>query len=129
MSAVAAIDNVVPLSRQPRAGLREVMPPVDASTRQADFQPWELNSELVLVCPDLRSRSLELLPDRAPELATTTPQRPIALPVSAVGEDEPDLLGVVLRFAAHRLSEAVRFGLAIIGALVLLALLAETLAH
>jgi hypothetical protein len=37
-----------------------------ASPRGADTEPWELHSELALVCPEVRRRALELMCKRDP---------------------------------------------------------------
>jgi hypothetical protein len=110
-----------------------------------DFQPWEIHSELVLVDPELRGRSLELLPEidldpapaRAPQpilLAPLAPAEPIAPPVPAAAlataEDEPAFETVgIFRYAVHRVVDITRLGLAIVGAVFALAMLAELVAR
>jgi hypothetical protein len=95
---------------------------------EADFQQWELHSELVLVDPELRRRSLELLP----ELTLDAPVRPLRagppVPPEPVPEPEPASASL-LRYTLRRVGDTIRMGLMIVGAIFLLALLAEVLAH
>jgi hypothetical protein len=88
----------------------------------AEIQPWELHSELVLVCPEVCRRALELLPERDPDAFLVGPPRapaeaslPHGLPAAVVG------------YAAWRLAETARFALVSVGALAALASLAEAL--
>ena len=95
-----------------------------------DIQPWELHSELVLVCPELRGRSLELLPQRPPESSPTPPLTPTVLRPLAAAEDELPLRPEKLRsFTLRRFGESLRTGLTIIGAFFTLAMIAELLAR
>jgi len=86
--------------------------------------------QLVLVCPELRKRSLALLPELVPDARPTRTQvRTVLLPpVSAADKlkhREESLLG----FALRRIGSMTRLGLQIIGAIVMLLVLAQTFAH
>jgi len=94
-----------------------------------DIEPWELHSELVLVCPEVRKRALELLPKRDPD-AFLARVRELASPVVA-GADAvalpPNLPVAIVGYALWRLAETVRSALVVAIAVVALALLAEIL--
>ena len=118
MSAPAPAENQRPLV-SPRANLREVTTNGDAAT-------WELHSELVLVCPELRRQSLALMPERAPDARPT----PTAVPLHVVVEDEPsDEPDSLLGFTVRQVAAMTRLGLQIIGAVVLLMVLADSFVH
>jgi hypothetical protein len=93
-----------------------------------DVEPWELHSELVLVCPEVRERARELLRDRDPE---TSLSRLRALASSPTGTDPlanaPKLPVAVVGYALWRLAETARSALVVIAAVVALAVLAEIL--
>jgi hypothetical protein len=93
-----------------------------------DVEPWELHSELVLVCPEVRERARELLPGRDPE---TSRSRLRALASSSSGTDPfanaPKLPVAVVGYALWRLAETARSALVVIAAVVALAVLAEIL--
>jgi hypothetical protein len=92
-----------------------------------DVAPWELHSELVLVCPEVRERARELLPGRDPE---TSRSRLRALASSSSGTDvanAPKLPVAVVGYALWRLAETARSALVVIAAVVALAVLAEIL--
>ena len=42
-----------------------------------EFEPWELHSELVLVCPEVKKRALELLPERDPDAFLARARDPV----------------------------------------------------
>src|SRR5438874_3849344 len=94
-----------------------------------DIEPWELHSELVLVCPEVRKRALELLPKTDPD-AFLARVRELASPVVA-GADAvalpPNLPVAIVGYALWRLAETVRSALVVAIAVVALALLAEIL--
>jgi len=123
MSAFAPADDQRPLV-SPRARLYEL-------TTNGDFATWELHSELVLVCPELRRQSLALLPDpeavAQPAAAVVEPPLPLRQ-VAPLEEptSEPDSL---LGFAVRQVAAMTRLGLQIIGAIVLLLLLTESFVH
>src|SRR3954452_15179395 len=56
------------------------------------FAPWELHSELVLVCAELRARSLELLPEIELEAVRVEP-RPVIVPAAQANETRPSRPG------------------------------------
>jgi hypothetical protein len=93
-----------------------------AAELPAEIKPWELHSELVLVCPDVWRRALELLPERDPYAFLVPPRRPAAEPMLPHG-----LPAGVLGHALRRLVDTARIGLVTIGGLAALASLAEAL--
>jgi hypothetical protein len=100
-----------------------------APSPTADVEPWELHSELALVCPEVRARALEFLPDADSDVLLARRDGPIALPPMPFAEREPgpDLAGLVLRYALWRAGETARCALIAAGGLVALASLAELL--
>jgi hypothetical protein len=126
MSAVALDTPVRPATR-PRGGLRAV---VDvAADDAADVQPWEAHSELSLVSPEVRRRLLELLPERDAYSVPPPPRPSAALPVAPQIEKPGVRARDLLRYTVRRVGETVRLGLTIVGAIFVLALLAEVLSH
>jgi hypothetical protein len=126
MSAVA-LDTPV----RPAAGLRDVLRAVAdvAMNAAADIQPWEAHSELSLVSPEVRQRLLELLPEPDAYSLPPLPRPSVPLPV-APQEEKPGVRARdLLRYTVWRVGEMVRLGLAIIGAIFVLALLAEVLSR
>jgi hypothetical protein len=126
---VSVLEKPLQLETPPWPALRPVADPPtspEGAAAQAGFQPWELHSELVLVCPELRRRSLELLPEAADVLV----KRPRPVVVVSAPAEEPALPdSSILRYAVRRVGEMVRLGLTIVGAIFVLALLAEVLAR
>jgi hypothetical protein len=106
-------------------GLDTVLRRPEPATEGA-VEPWELHSELVLVCPEVR-RALELLPD--PDAAVVRPQPPRVVYASSVGEAPPraGLPATALEYALWRLVATVRSGLVAASMPVAVALLAEAL--
>jgi hypothetical protein len=96
---------------------------------ETPVEPWELHSELVLVCPEVFKRALELLPDRDPDAFLSRPRPPkIVRPRAAESaEVTPALAGVAFRYAVWRLGQTARSALIPLGTLVALASLAEVL--
>jgi hypothetical protein len=99
------------------------------SAKDRDIEPWEVHSELVLVCPEVCERARELLPERDPDafLARLREAAPAL-------ETAPDAVAVapspsvaVVAYALWRLAETARAALVAVGAVVALALLAEVL--
>ena len=84
-------------------------------------EPWELHSELALVCPEVRGPALELLPERDPDAFLAPLSKPIALSAAASGSLPLALFGYTLL----RLLETAWCGLVAVGAVVALALLAD----
>jgi hypothetical protein len=111
--------------------LRRGLPIVLEEAAQAtdDVEPWELQSELVLVSPEVCRRARELLPERDPYAFLDRPRELILLPAAPVDEEEPapGLRRAVVGYAAQRLFDTTRFALYAIGGLAGLASLAELL--
>src|SRR2546429_5396628 len=88
------------------------------------IEPWELHSELVLVCPEVCERARELLPERDPDAFLGELRRPVS-PVAANAADGtplgPSLPAAVLGYALWRLMETARSALIAAGAVVALA--------
>jgi hypothetical protein len=125
MSAVA-LDTPVRPAAGPRGALRAV---TDLATADAaDVQPWEAHSELSLVSPEVRQRLIELLPERD-AYGAPPPRPPVALPVAPEKEKPGVRARDLLRYTVRRVGETVRLGLTIVGAIFVLALLAEVLSH
>ena len=84
-----------------------------------------LHSELVLVCPELRKRALDLLPERQPYafLARRTPTT-----AGDASQPQPAVARAVVAYAGLRALNTLRMGLSTAAALGALAMLAE-LAH
>jgi hypothetical protein len=126
MSAVA-LDTPV----RPAAGLRDVLRAVAdvAMNAAADIQPWEAHSELSLVSPEVRQRLLELLPEPDAYSLPPLPRLSVPLPVAPQKEEPGVRARDLLRYTVRRVGEMVRLGLTIVGAIFVLALLAEVLAR
>lgn len=126
MSAVA-LDTPVRPAAGPRGVLRAVAG--FAADDAADVQPWEAHSELSLVSPEVRQRLLELLPERDAYSVPPLPRPSVSLPVAPQKEKPGVRARDLLRYTVRRVGEMVRLGLAIVGAIFVLALLAEVLSH
>jgi hypothetical protein len=130
MSALAAVEN--PLQTSPgRVALRNVSGRI-AETPAEDMHAWELNSELVLVCPELRRRSLELLSERDANLVRDRLPRPVLLPSAAADDDHVTTRRVaeaVLGYTLQRVWDTTRLGFTIVGVLFIIAILAELIAR
>jgi hypothetical protein len=132
MSALAAAENPLQLVRTPRVALRYVSGRIEETpTAFEEMHAWELNSELVLVCPELRLRSLELLPECDPELSHDRFPRPILLPSAAAEHDQVTgrVVVAVLGYTLQRVWDITRLGFTIVGVLFTIAVLAELLAR
>lgn len=125
MSAVA-LDTPVRL-----AGPRGVLHAVGdlAADYASAVQPWEAHSELSLVSLEVRQRLLELLPERDAYSVPPLPRPAPPLPVPSQKEEPGVRAADLLRYSVRRVGETVRLGLTIVGAIFLLALLAEVLSH
>jgi hypothetical protein len=126
MSAVA-LDPPVRPAAGPRGVLRVVAEL--ATGDAADVQPWEAHSELSLVSPEVRQRLLELLPERDAYSVPPLPRPSVPLPVAPHEEKAALRPRDLLRYTVRRVGEMVRLGLTIVGAIFVLALLAEVLSH
>jgi hypothetical protein len=98
-----------------------------ASAANVDIEPWEVHSELVLVCPDVCKRALELLPERDPDAFLARSREPISFAIGSAGEAKFDanLPAAVLGYALWRLAETARTALIVFGAVFALALAAQ----
>jgi hypothetical protein len=131
MSA-ATLDSPLQFAGQPRRALRSVADPAtsyeEAAAANADIQL--VHSELVLVCPELRRRLLELLPERDPDAFPARPQRPILLAAPDAAADELAARPVdLLLYTLLRLGQLAKSGLTIVAAVFTLAIVAEILAR
>jgi hypothetical protein len=92
-----------------------------------DIEGWELQSELVLVCPEVRKRAMELLPERDPDAFLARPRAAISPTAGTVTEAGPatSLPVAVLSYALWRLIETARSAVLAVGGAVVLALIAE----
>jgi hypothetical protein len=128
--SVATLDSPLQFADRRTRALRPVPDPASSfeQTADADFQPWELHSELVLVCPELRRRSLELLPEHDPDASPVGLPEPLILPAAAAPPEELAPRAIdLLRYTLQRLGALARSGFTIIGAVFVLAMLAEIL--
>ena len=99
----------------------------EAPATSDDVEPWELHSELVLVCPEVCKRALEELPERDPDAFMS---RPPSAANDSVEEGEaapPPLARALFAYTLWRFGQTARFGLLTFGTLVALAYLAELL--
>jgi hypothetical protein len=115
--------------RQPAAWAGTRLVDERVSAANGDIQPWELHSELVLVCPEVCERARELLPERDPDAFLASRRRPVLFPEGTVDEvqQKTNLPVAVLGYALWRLLETARSALIALGGVVALALLAEAL--
>jgi|SRR6266550_1581431 len=95
----------------------------------AEIEPWELHSELVLVCSEVRKRALELLPERDPDAFLPRAREPVSRPAGTAVAAQPTtrLPVAVFAYVLWRLVETARTALFVVGGVVALALLAEVL--
>ena|ERR1051326_2587466 len=89
------------------------------------FDSWEVHSELVLVDPDLRRRSLELCPEPADVIANAG----VRAPTPKLGVESARGAIALVRVVLHDVGRMTRFGLMVVGLLFSLAMLAELLPH
>jgi hypothetical protein len=122
MTAVA-IEIPFELPRELDTALRRPEP-----TSENAIEPWELHSELVLVCPEVR-RALELLPDRDRYAVVARPRPPRVVTSGSVDEvlSRAGLPATALEYAFWRLIATTRSGLLAAIIPVAVALLAEAL--
>jgi hypothetical protein len=131
MSCIA-VKPAIELERRVRAVPREPeMSLVGAeSERQppanGDFQPWELHSELVLVCPEVCERARELLPERDPDPFIARAPKPVVLQVgSSNAVTSARLPTALVGYMFWRVVETAWCALVAVGAVVALTLLAD----
>jgi hypothetical protein len=127
VSAVA-IDIAVGLEDQVRAVLTRPavleFEPVDERepATGSDIDPWELHSELVLVCPDVCERARELLSERDPDAFLARPREPVLFDATHVAASLPTAL---FGYTLWQLVETAWCALVAVTAVVALALLAD----
>ena len=114
--------------RRPEASDRSTTQEREPATN-GDIEPWELHSELVLVCPEVCERARELLPERDPDAFLARPRGPVFSPGGTVDEvqQKTNLPVAVVAYVLWRLLETARAALVAVGGAVALALLAEAL--
>jgi hypothetical protein len=93
------------------------------------IESWEVHSELALVCPSVRERARELLPERDPDAFPSRRRAPISLPSNTADwpPDPESLPLAVLGYMLWRLADTARAALLALGTVVVLALLAQLL--
>jgi len=121
MTAVA-VELPLELEAGPRTLPKE--PDADPS---GEIESWELHSELVLVCPEVCARALELLPERDPDAFLVRPERAIVVPARSDEESEPapGLPAAAAVYACWRIADTARRAVVAVGLLAAVALLAE----
>ena len=97
------------------------------SEKNCDIEPWEVHSELALVCPEVSERVRELLPKRDPDAFLSRLREPARTLETAPEAVTPSPSVAVIAYALWRLAETARVALVAVGTVVLLALLAEVL--
>jgi hypothetical protein len=115
---------------EPDASPVGATPDEPKSASDAHIQPWELHSELVLVCPEVCERARELLPERDPDAFLAGPREPDRLPAAGTVDEAGHTTSLPLAlggYAVWRLFETARIALFTIGGVVALALLADAL--
>jgi hypothetical protein len=108
------------------------MPGADSSDMSAlaiEIPRWELHSELALVSPEVRSRALELLPERDPDALLTTPRPPLLVgPATPVEPERPVALPTaLLAYTAYRFAHIARSCAFVVAGLVVVVSLADVL--
>jgi hypothetical protein len=99
------------------------------SEKKGGIEPWELHSELVLVCQEVSERARELLPERDPDAFLTKRREPVLLGACTIEEPHANMsvLVAVVGHALRRVVETARIAFFTVGIVVALALLAEAL--
>jgi len=127
---LAAVAFETPLRFEHRLRAEPSTPVVaepESPPTNVDIQPWEAHSELVLVCPAVRKRALELLSERDPDAFLARSRESISLATGAIGEARSDanLAAAVFGYALWRLADTTRTALIVFGAVFALALAAQ----
>jgi hypothetical protein len=135
--AAVAVETALDFEHRPRTVLNRAAELGSEATRlterkptgSGEIEPWELHSELVLVCPEVSERARELLPERDPDAFLSRLREP-ASPLVA-GPDAvalaPSLSVAIAGYLLWRVIETARSSLVAVGGVVALALLAEVL--
>jgi hypothetical protein len=99
------------------------------SEKNRGIEPWELHSELVLVCHEVAERARELLPERDPDAFLARLREPVLLGTGTIEEPHANtsVIVAVVGHALWRLAETARIAFFTVGLVVALALLAEAL--
>jgi hypothetical protein len=99
------------------------------SEKNCDIEPWEVHSELVLVCPEVSERARELVPERDPYAFLARPREPALRRTGTVHEPQVNtgLPVAIVVYALCRLAETARSAFVAVAGVVALALLAEVL--
>jgi hypothetical protein len=135
--AAVAVESHLELEDQPRVlpwrpttawPGRDLIDEREPPTRE-NIKPWELHSELSLVCTEVRDRARELLPERDPHAFLARTRKPDFLPGGMAEEAQPTarLSAAVFGYTLWRVLETARIALFAVGGVVALALLAEVL--
>ena len=112
--AVAADTDVEPPPAETARRVAVPADPADGSPAVRGFEHWELHSELVLVCPELRTAALAQRPTAPSEPARPSPQRP----------SRADAVLAVARYTSATLAETLLIGAIAVAVVVLLTLVA-----
>lgn len=100
-----------------------------ALTTDAEVEPWEVHSELVLVSPEVCRRALELMPERDPDAFLARPKQP-SVAASGLIDQHAATPSLPLAVAVHvlwRIGQTARSGLLAAGLVITLVYLAELL--
>jgi hypothetical protein len=130
-----AFETPLGFAQRLRTVPRRPADPVEARIEQhkpaanGAIEPWELHSELVLVCPNVRKRARELLAERDPDAFLVSAREPGATPIATAeaAARAPKLPFAVVVYTLRRLAETARSAFVAVGAVIALALLAELL--
>lgn len=100
-----------------------------ALTANAEVEPWELHSELVLVSPEVCRRALELMPERDPDAFLARPKRPSVAVSNLIDQHSvrPNLPPALAVHVLWRIGQTARSGLLAGGLVIALVYLAELL--
>jgi hypothetical protein len=125
MTAVA-VELPLGLEAEPRTRFSEP----DADPAAGEIEPWELHSELVLVCPEVCARALELLPERDPDAFLVRHERPpvvVELRADEEAKPAPGLGVAVAAYVLWRIADTAQRAVIAVGVLAGVAMLAELL--
>jgi hypothetical protein len=123
--ATVAVESRADLEDRPHAvAWRPTSVLCGLSPARRDIEPSELHSELAFVCPEVRERARQLLPERDPDAFLIRRRRPLP---EVAEEARPSLPIAVVGYTIWRLLEAARTGFVAVVAVVALALLVDVL--
>jgi hypothetical protein len=95
----------------------------------AQIESWELHSEFALVCPEVRKRARQLLPEHDPHAFLNIRRAPIA-PMSNTADEAPypqSLPLAIVGYTLSRVADTARTAFLALATVVVLALLAQLL--